>query len=137
MNNKYLFSILLTFIFNGEILASETENENKNTENTEITAREYSDLLKMKYDDFQNLLVAAELDISDPDVIFTKENQMQLVQFLQNLSNPEKKSGEIECKKDQMLFCQSERRISDGRNGRNKTSSNVICQCGPRPSLFF
>ena len=51
--------------------------------------------------------------------------------------NPEKKSGEIECEKDQMLFCQSERRISDGRNGRNKTSSNVICQCGPRPSLFF
>ena len=74
MNNKYLFSILLTFIFNGEILASETENENKNTENTEITAKEYSDLLKMKYDDFQNLLVAAEVDISDPDVIFTKEN---------------------------------------------------------------
>ena len=137
MNNKYLFTILLTFIFNGEILASEADNENKNTENTEITAKEYSDLLEMKYDDFQNLLVAAELDISDADVIFTKENQMQLVQFLQNLSNPEKKSGEIECKKDQMLFCQSERRISDGRNGRNKTSSNVICQCGPRPSLFF
>jgi len=135
MNNKYLFTILLTFIFNGEILASDTENEN--TQNTEITAREYSDLLEMKYDDFQNLLVAAELDISDPDVIFTKENQMQLVQFLQNLSNPEKKSGEIECEKDQMLFCQSERRISDGRNGRNKTSDNVICQCGPRPSLFF
>ena len=118
-------------------MASDTENENKNTQNTEITAREYSDLLEMKYDDFQNLLVAAELDISDPDVIFTKENQMQLVQFLQNLSNPEKKSGEIECEKDQMLFCQSERRISDGRNGRNKTSDNVICQCGPRPSLFF
>ena len=73
MNNKYLFTILLTFIFNGEILASDTENENKNTQNTEITAREYSDLLEMKYDDFQNLLVAAELDISDPDVIFTKE----------------------------------------------------------------
>ena len=118
-------------------MASDTENENKNTQNTEITAREYSDLLEMKYDDFQNLLVAAELDISDPDVIFTKENQMQLVQFLQNLSNPEKKPGEIECEKDQMLFCQSERRISDGRNGRNKTSDNVICQCGPRPSLFF
>jgi len=131
MNKKYLSSILLIFIFNGEILASDTENENKNTQNTEMTAREYSDLLEMKYDDFQNLLVAAELDISDPDVIFTKENQMQLVQFLQNLSNPEKKSGEIECKKDQMLFCQSERRISDGRNGRNKTSDNVICQCGP------
>jgi hypothetical protein len=89
----------------------------------------------MKYDDFQNLLVAAEVDISDPDVTFTKENQMKLVQFLQNLSNPEKKSGEIKCKKDQMLFCQSERRISDGRSGRNKTSDNVICQCGPRPSF--
>jgi len=135
MNKKYLSSILLIFIFNGGILASEIENENKNTKNTEITAKEYSDLLEMKYDDFQNLLVAAEVDISDPDVTFTKENQMKLVQFLQNLSNPEKKSGEIKCKKDQMLFCQSERRISDGRSGRNKTSDNVICQCGPRPSF--
>lgn len=135
MNKKYLSSILLIFIFNGEILASEIENENKNTKNTEITAKEYSDLLEMKYDDFQNLLVAAEVEISDPDVTFTKENQMKLVQFLQNLSNPEKKSGEIKCKKDQMLFCQSERRISDGRSGRNKTSDNVICQCGPRPSF--
>lgn len=135
MNKKYLSSILLIFIFNGGILASEIENENKNTKNTEITAKEYSDLLEMKYDDFQNLLVAAEVEISDPDVTFTKENQMKLVQFLQNLSNPEKKSGEIKCKKDQMLFCQSERRISDGRSGRNKTSDNVICQCGPRPSF--
>ena len=132
MKNKYLFSILLTFIFSGEILASETENENKNTE---ITAKEYSNLLEIKYDDFENLLIAAEVDITGPDAIFTRENQMQLVQFLQNLSNPEKKSGEIECKKDQMLFCQSERRISDGRNGRNKTSDNVICQCGPRPAF--
>ena len=39
MNKKYLSSILLIFIFNGEILASEIENENKNTKNTEITAR--------------------------------------------------------------------------------------------------
>jgi hypothetical protein len=131
MNKKYLSSILLIFIFNGGILASEIENENKNTKNTEITAKEYSDLLEMKYDDFQNLLVAAEVEISDPDVTFTKENQMKLVQFLQNLSNPEKKSGETECRKDEMLFCQSERRISDGRSGRNKAADNVICQCGP------
>ena len=80
MNNKYLFTILLTFIFNGEILASDTENENKNTQNTEITAREYSDLLEMKYDDFQNLLVAfrrSESKNSSIKSLVGKENTLK------------------------------------------------------------
>ena len=85
----------------------------------------------MKYKDFEDLLDAAEIEISGSETVFTKENQMKLVQFLQSFSNLEKTSGETECRKDEMLFCQSERRISDGRSGRNKTADNVICQCGP------
>ena len=85
----------------------------------------------MKYKDFEDLLDAAEIEISGSEAVFTKENQMKLVQFLQSFSNLEKTSGETECRKDEMLFCQSERRISDGRSGRNKTADNVICQCGP------
>ena len=127
---------MLCFILNGEALTDEDKKEEITSKNSEITFKQYSDLLKMKYKDFQNLLDAADIDILDSDAIFTQENQMKLVQFLQSISNPEKTSGEIECRKDEMLFCQSERRISDGRNGRNGKADNVICQCGPMFTRF-
>ena len=127
---------MLCFILNGEALTDEDKKEEITSKNSEITFKQYSDLLEMKYKDFQNLLDAADIDILDSDAIFTQENQMKLVQFLQSISNPEKTSGEIECGKDEMLFCQSERRISDGRNGRNGKADNVICQCGPMFTRF-
>ena len=131
MINKYIVALMLCFIVNGEIYPNEQAKDQQETKNIEITLKQYSDLLEMEYKDFEDLLDAAEIEISSSDTVFTKENQMKLVQFLQSFSNPEKTSGEIECRKDEMLFCQSERRISDGRSGRNKTADNVICQCGP------
>ena len=131
MKKKYIYTLLLCFILNGEALTDEAKKEEMTGNSSEITFRQYSDLLEMKYKDFEDLLDAAEIEISGSDTVFTKENQMKLVQFLQSFSNLEKTSGETECRKDEMLFCQSERRISDGRSGRNKTADNVICQCGP------
>ena len=131
MKKKYIYTLLLCFILNGEALTDEAKKEEMTGNSSEITFRQYSDLLEMKYKDFEDLLDAAEIEISGSDTVFTKENQMKLVQFLQSFSNLEKTSGETECRKDEMLFCQSERRISDDRSGRNKTADNVICQCGP------
>ena len=122
---------MLCFILNGEALTDEAKKGEITGSNSEITFKQFSDLLDMEYKDFEDLLDAAEIEISGSDTLFTKENQMKLVQFLQSFSNLEKTSGETECRKDEMLFCQSERRISDGRSGRNKTADNVICQCGP------
>ena len=131
MKKKYIYTLLLCFILNGEALTDEAKKEEMTGNSSEITFKQYSDLLEMKYKDFEDLLDAAEIEISGSDTVFTKENQMKLVQFLQSFSNLEKTSGETECRKDEMLFCQSERRISDDRSGRNKTADNVICQCGP------
>ena len=131
MKKKYIYTLLLCFILNGEALTDETKEVEITGNNSEITFKQYSDLLEMKYKDFEDLLDAAEIEISGSDALFTMENQMKLAQFLQSFSNLEKTSGETECRKDEMLFCQSERRISDGRSGRNKTADNVICQCGP------
>ena len=131
MTKKYIYTLLLCCILNGEALTDEVKKEEITGNNSEITFKQYSDLLEMKYKDFEDLLDAAEIEISGSEAVFTKENQMKLVQFLQSFSNLEKISGETECRKDEMLFCQSERRISDGRSGRNKTADNVICQCGP------
>ena len=136
MKKKYIYSLMLCFILNGEALTDETKKEEITSNNSEITLKQYSDLLEMEYKDFQSLLDAAEIEVSDSSAVFTKDNQMKLVQFLQSISNPEKTSGEIECGKDEMLFCQSERRISDGRNGRNGKADNVICQCGPMFTRF-
>ena len=136
MINKYIVALMLCFIVNGEIYPNEQAKDQQETKNIEITLKQYSDLLEMEYKDFEDLLDAAEIEISSSDTVFTKENQMKLVQFLQSFSNPEKTSGEIECRKDEMLFCQSERRISDGRSGRNATADNVICQCGPMFTRF-
>ena len=131
MKKNYIYTLLLCFILNGEALTDEAKKEEMTGNSSEITFRQYSDLLEMKYKDFEDLLDAAEIEISGSETVFTKENQMKLAQFLQSFSNLEKTSGETECRKDEMLFCQSERRISDGRSGRNKTADNVICQCGP------
>ena len=136
MINKYIVVLMLCFIVNGEIYPNEQAKDQQETKNIEITLKQYSDLLEMEYKDFEDLLDAAEIEISSSDTVFTKENQMKLVQFLQSFSNPEKTSGEIECRKDEMLFCQSERRISDGRSGRNGKADNVICQCGPMFTRF-
>ena len=136
MINKYIVALMLCFIVNGEIYPNEQAKDQQETKNIEITLKQYSDLLEMEYKDFEDLLDAAEIEISSSDTVFTKENQMKLVQFLQSFSNPEKTSGEIECRKDEMLFCQSERRISDGRSGRNRKADNVICQCGPMFTRF-
>ena len=136
MINKYIVALMLFFIVNGEIYPNEQAKDQQETKNIEITLKQYSDLLEMEYKDFEDLLDAAEIEISSSDTVFTKENQMKLVQFLQSFSNPEKTSGEIECRKDEMLFCQSERRISDGRSGRNGKADNVICQCGPMFTRF-
>jgi len=136
MKKKYIYSLMLCFILNGEALTDEAKKEEITSNNSEITLKQYSDLLEMEYKDFQSLLDAAEIEVSDSSAVFTKDNQMKLVQFLQSISNPEKTSGEIECGKDEMLFCQSERRISDGRNGRNGKADNVICQCGPMFTRF-
>ena len=136
MINKYIVALMLCFIVNGEIYPNEQAKDQQETKNIEITLKQYSDLLEMEYKDFQSLLDAAEIEVSDSSAVFTKDNQMKLVQFLQSISNPEKTSGEIECGKDEMLFCQSERRISDGRNGRNGKADNVICQCGPMFTRF-
>jgi alpha-glucosidase (family GH31 glycosyl hydrolase) len=136
MKKKYIYSLMLCFILNGEALTDEAKKEEITSNNSEITFKQYSDLLEIKYKDFEDLLDAAEIEMSDSSAVFTKDNQMKLVQFLQSISNPEKTSGEIECRKDEMLFCQSERRISDGRNGRNGKADNVICQCGPMFTRF-
>ena len=136
MINKYIVALMLCFIVNGEIYPNEQAKDQQETKNIEITLKQYSDLLEMEYKDFEDLLDAAEIEISSSDTVFTKENQMKLVQFLQSFTNPEKTSGEIECRKDEMLFCQSERRISDGRSGRNGKADNVICQCGPMFTRF-
>ena len=136
MKKKYIYTLLFCFILNGEALTDEAKKEEITGNNSEITFKQYSDLLEMKYKDFEDLLDAAEIEISGSETVFTKENQMKLVQFLQSFSNLEKTSGEIECRKDEMLFCQSERRISDGRSGRNGKADNVICQCGPMFTRF-
>ena len=136
MKKKYIYTLLLCFILNGEALTDEAKKGEIKGNNSEITFKQFSDLLDMEYKDFEDLLDAAEIEISGSDTVFTKENQMKLVQFLQSFSNPEKTSGEIECRKDEMLFCQSERRISDGRSGRNGKADNVICQCGPMFTRF-
>ena len=136
MKKKYIYTLLLCFILNGEAITEETKKEEITTNNIEVTFKQFSDLLDMEYKDFEDLLDAAEIEISGSETVFTKENQMKLAQFLQSFSNLEKTSGETECRKDEMLFCQSERRISDGRSGRNKTADNVICQCGPMFTRF-
>ena len=136
MKINYIYTLLLCFILNGEALTDEAKKEEITGNNSEITFKQFSDLLDMEYKDFEDLLDAAEIEISGSETVFTKENQMKLVQFLQSFSNLEKTSGETECRKDEMLFCQSERRISDGRSGRNKTADYGICQCGPMFTRF-
>ena len=68
---------MLCFILNGEALTDEDKKEEITSKNSEITFKQYSDLLEMKYKDFQNLLDAADIDILDSDAIFTQENQMK------------------------------------------------------------
>ena len=95
MKKKYIYSLMLCFILNGEALTDETKKEEITSNNSEITLKQYSDLLEMEYKDFQSLLDAAEIEVSDSSAVFTKDNQVKLIQFLQNFSNAEKNSGEI------------------------------------------
>ena len=74
---------MLCFILNGEALTDETKKEEITSNNSEITLKQYSDLLEMEYKDFQSLLDAAEIEVSDSSAVFTKDNQMKLAQFLQ------------------------------------------------------
>ena len=95
-----------------------------------ITVQEFADLLKMSSKDFDSLLAAAEIEVSGPDDIVGDDKKIILMKFLKNL--PEKHEFDnTDCKPDEMLFCQTERRVSDRRIGRNKMASDKLCTCGP------
>ena len=141
MKKKYLFAVLVCFCFNGNINAWQQSKEalestspvESNVTPVKITAQEYADLLEMKYEDFLSLLAAAEIEISNSDEIISNNQQMQLLKFLQTLKNSKKELTPEDCRPGDMLFCQSERRVKDGRRGRNSDSDKVLCQCGPMP----
>jgi len=138
MKKKYLFAVLVCFCFNGNINAWQQSKEalestspvESNVTPVKITAQEYADLLEMKYEDFLSLLAAAEIEISNSDEIISNNQQMQLLKFLQTLKNSKKELTPEDCRPGDMLFCQSERRVRDGRLGRNSNSDKVLCQCG-------
>ncbi|MEC9415103.1 MAG: hypothetical protein VYC67_00750 [Pseudomonadota bacterium] len=141
MRKQYLLSLLICLCFNANINALvQSENtlevispvESSETP-IEITVQEFADLLEMKYEDFLSLLAAAEIETPNSDDIISENQQMQLLKFLQNLSNTNKELKPDDCRPDEMLFCQSERRVKDGRQGRNSDSDKVLCQCGPIP----
>ena len=95
-----------------------------------ITVQEFADLLKMSPKDFDSLLAAAEIEVSGPDDIVGDDKKIILMKFLKNL--PEiHEFDNTDCKPDEMLFCQTERRVSDRRFGRNKMASDKLCACGP------
>ena len=56
MINNYIVALMLCFILNGEALTDETKKEEITSNNSEITLKQYSDLLEMEYKDFQSLL---------------------------------------------------------------------------------
>ena len=71
MKKKYIYALLLCFILNGEALTDEAKKGVITGKNSEITFKQYSDLLEMKYKDFEDLLDAAEIEISGSDTVFT------------------------------------------------------------------
>ncbi|MEC7859931.1 MAG: hypothetical protein VX469_01510 [Pseudomonadota bacterium] len=129
---------MVCFCFNGNINAWQQSKEalestspvESSVTPVEITAQEYADLLEMKYEDFLSLLAAAEIEISNSDEIISNNQQMQLLKFLQTLKNSKKELTPEDCRPGDMLFCQSERRVRDGRLGRKSNSDKVLCQCG-------
>ena len=64
MKKKYIYTLLLCFILNGEAITEEAKKEEITTNNIEVTFKQYSDLLEMKYKDFEDLLDAAEIELS-------------------------------------------------------------------------
>ena len=138
MKKKYRLAVLVCFCFKGNINAWQQSKEalestspvESSVTPVKITAQEYADLLEMKYEDFLSLLAAAEIEISNSDEIISNNQQMQLLKFLQTLKNSKKELTPEDCRPGDMLFCQSERRVSDGRSGRNSNSDKVLCQCG-------
>lgn len=106
-----------------------------NDAQTGITVKEFADLLKMSSKDFDSLLAAAEIEVSGPDDIVGDDKKIILMKFLKNL--PEKHEFDnTDCKPDEMLFCETERRVSDQRFGRKKMANDKLCACGPMMSRF-
>ncbi|MFQ3333564.1 MAG: hypothetical protein ACI8XI_000228 [Woeseiaceae bacterium] len=100
-----------------------------------VTVQEFADLLKMSSKDFDSLLAAAEIEVLGPDDIVGDDKKIILMKFLKNL--PEiHEFDNTDCKPDEMLFCETERRVSDQRFGRNKMASDKLCACGPMAGRF-
>ncbi len=111
--------------------AKTPESSDKST----ITVGELTDLLKMTAKDLAKLLMAAGITSTDADDVIDDEEKIKLVEFLRSeIAKPEFDNSD--CKKGEMLFCETERRVSDRRFGRNKLTDDKRCACGPMFGRF-
>jgi DNA-directed RNA polymerase specialized sigma subunit len=102
----------------------------------EITAQEFADLLEMTTEEFFTLLAAAEIEVIGLDDFISDDKKIKLLKFLQNLATTNKEFDNTDCKPGEMLFCETERRVSDQRFGRNKMANDKRCACGPMSGRF-
>jgi hypothetical protein len=123
----------------GNINANE-QSEQPSTEvaekKVEITAQEFADLLEMTTEEFSTLLAAAEIEVIGLDDLISDDKKIKLLKFLQNLATTNQEFDNTDCKPGEMLFCETERRVSDQRFGRKKMANDKRCACGPMFGRF-
>ena len=139
IRNIYIYFIMACLSIFGNINANE-QSEQPSTEvaekKVEITAQEFADLLEMTTEKFSTLLVAAEIEVIGLDDLISDDKKIKLLKFLQNLATTNQEFDNTDCKPGEMLFCETERRVSDQRFGRKKMANDKRCACGPMFGRF-
>ena len=144
MRNISIYLVMTCFCITGNINAIEQSNEppaessskEATEKKAEVTAQEFADLLEMTAKKFSTLLAAAEIEITGMDDVISDDKKIKLLKFLQNLATSNREFDNTDCLPDEMLFCETERRISDQRFGRNKMADDKRCACGPMAGRF-
>jgi|Marorgknorr_s2lv_1036017.scaffolds.fasta_scaffold13764_3 hypothetical protein len=139
IRNIYIYLIMACLCIFGNINANE-QSEQPSTEvaekKVEITAQEFADLLEMTTEEFSTLLAAAEIEVIGLDDLISDDKKIKLLKFLQNLATTNQEFDNTDCKPGEMLFCETERRVSDQRFGRKKMANDKRCACGPMFGRF-
>ena len=140
IRNIYIYLIMACLCISGNINANEQSEQLSSAEaaekKVEITAQEFADLLEMTTEEFFTLLAAAEIKVIGLDDLISDDKKIKLLKFLQNLATTNQEFDNTDCKPGEMLFCETERRVSDQRFGRKKMASDKRCACGPMHGRF-
>jgi hypothetical protein len=115
------------------VIVSTGVTEKKDQSN--ITVSDLTILLKMSVEDLTKLLDAAGIITTGVKDVIDDEEKIKLVKFLES-KVAEAEIDNSDCKKGEMLFCETERRVSDRRFGRNKSTDDKRCACGPMFGRF-